>query len=209
MRYFVIFILVALFMWHMVAHDHLDVYFRGQSMPWYPAPTRGVLAPDDPLQTPPDRTSAWTFHGYTITPLADYRVKARLLHRASYAAETNGEISPLDFALGWGPMSDPVIYGQLNIGQAGRWYSWSYPDSPPIPDNAIICHSANTHLIPATDHVLDQLLDFCAGDVIQLDGYLVEVDTASMRWRSSLSRTDTGDGSCELMWVESAVKVGR
>ena len=42
------------------------------------------------------------------------------------------------------------------------------------------------------------------GDEVQINGWLVIVslpngDTA----RSSLTRTDSGDGGCEIIWVES------
>jgi len=42
------------------------------------------------------------------------------------------------------------------------------------------------------------------GDVVSLDGMLVEADKANgWRWRSSLTRDDTGDGACELVYVQS------
>jgi hypothetical protein len=44
-----------------------------------------------------------------------------------------------------------------------------------------------------------------AGKLIHLNGYLVEVHGPNgFNWRSSLSRTDTGAGSCELVWVANA-----
>ena len=50
----------------------------------------------------------------------------------------------------------------------------------------------------ALDHVVE-------GSIVQLRGYLVAVQAADgWRWRSSLSRDDTGGGSCELVFVEYA-----
>ena len=41
------------------------------------------------------------------------------------------------------------------------------------------------------------------GHVIALQGSLIGVeDSDGWRWRSSLSRGDTGGHSCELIWVE-------
>jgi hypothetical protein len=41
------------------------------------------------------------------------------------------------------------------------------------------------------------------GDVIVLQGYLVDVDHDSgWRWRTSMNRTDTGAGACEIVFVE-------
>ena len=44
-----------------------------------------------------------------------------------------------------------------------------------------------------------------AGKMIKLKGLLVEVThPKGWRWRSSLSRSDSGDGSCEVIFVEAA-----
>ncbi len=41
------------------------------------------------------------------------------------------------------------------------------------------------------------------GELIHLSGLLVEATGPEIgTWRSSLSRTDTGNGACELVWVE-------
>jgi hypothetical protein len=54
----------------------------------------------------------------------------------------------------------------------------------------------------APDNRRDKLLALHRGDVIQLQGFLVRAEAADgWRWRSSFSRTDTGSGSCEVIWV--------
>ena len=51
-------------------------------------------------------------------------------------------------------------------------------------------------------------LSAAAQQVITLHGYLVEVRANDgWHWRSSLTRNDTGNGACELVWVES-VEIG-
>jgi hypothetical protein len=41
------------------------------------------------------------------------------------------------------------------------------------------------------------------GALIHLSGRLVEATGPEIgTWRSSLTRTDTGNGACELVWVE-------
>ncbi len=43
-----------------------------------------------------------------------------------------------------------------------------------------------------------------SGDVVTFDGLPVEADKAGgWRWRSSMTRNDTGDGACEVVYVES------
>ncbi len=75
----------------------------------------------------------------------------------------------------------------------------------PIPGSEIITHSANMHMIPASDEVEETLLSAIRGDIVDLQGYLVEVHgEKGWKWVSSLRRDDTGDGSCELVYVEKA-----
>jgi hypothetical protein len=59
------------------------------------------------------------------------------------------------------------------------------------------------HFIPADDRIRDKLDDIRVGDVIEAHGYLVDVDRDDgFRWRTSLTRQDTGGGSCELFYAE-------
>jgi hypothetical protein len=135
--------------------------------------------------------------------LATYSIKAEVLSKARYRTGRESEISPLDFALGWGCMSNQEIIDKLDISQSGRWYQYRWSSIPPADPNEIACHSANTHLIPATDEVRSELLAIKSGSIVTLKGYLVLVEASDgFRWASSLSRADTGSGACEVMWVE-------
>ena len=41
------------------------------------------------------------------------------------------------------------------------------------------------------------------GQVVALEGYLVKVISKDgWWWKSSLTRNDTGNGACEVIWVE-------
>jgi len=49
------------------------------------------------------------------------------------------------------------------------------------------------------------LLGIGREDAVRLAGLLVDAQAADgFRWGTSLSRTDSGMGSCELLWVEEA-----
>ena len=165
----------------------------------------GVRAPDDPVQhllgsDAPDFSRA----GWKIHALATYDITARVLRKKRYWADSISDLVPYDFAVGWGPMSDGTVLRQVSISQGNRFYFWEYPESPPIPEAQIICHSANMHLIPSSGAIRRALWWASKGDVLHLTGYLVEATCpGSNNWHSSLSRTDTGNGACELMWVES------
>ena len=143
------------------------------------------------------------FQGYTMTNLEPYAGEFRVLSREDYSFGREAELSPVDFALGWGSMTNPAVYKQLSIRQSNRWYYWRYENAPPIPVREIEIQSANTHLIPANKAIAQQLAQIDQDDLIYLKGQLVEVKSSDgWAWRSSLSREDTGNGACELMLVE-------
>ncbi|MCP8467797.1 hypothetical protein NK553_27990 [Pseudomonas sp. ZM23] len=140
---------------------------------------------------------------YSIYPLQDFSIEARVLGREDYRLDRGSDLSPTDLALGWGPMADPQVLSSIRITQGNRWYYWR-ADSMPIPRREIETHSANMHMIPANDSVARTLAQVGKDDTIRLSGKLVRVEADDgWRWISSLSREDTGAGACELVWVES------
>ena len=65
-------------------------------------------------------------------------------------------------------------------------------------------NSANMHLIPSNPAIEDAIDGIRQGELIRLSGQLVRVDAEDgWHWVSSLSRDDTGNGACELIWVEN------
>lgn len=163
----------------------------------------GVLVPEYPRQGAPERAAPVAHGEYSLTPRADFRLRARVLSRENYRFDAGADLSPVDFALGWGVMSDQAVLDRIEITQGGRWYFTRYEHPAPIADAQIIRHSANMHLVPANDWVADKLGDVRAGDLVQLEGLLIDADRPDgFRWRTSLTREDTGDGSCELFYVE-------
>lgn len=164
----------------------------------------GVIAPDNPVQTnfaAPQATIA--FKDAVLHPLAKFSVTARVLSRENYHFDAGSDLSPTDLALGWGRMSDTSVLRHIDISQGGRFFYWQVQQFP-IPRQEIDTHSSNMHMLPANAMVAHQLKRVRAGDVVTIDGLLVEADKAGgWRWRSSLTRDDTGDGACEVVYVEN------
>jgi hypothetical protein len=74
---------------------------------------------------------------------------------------------------------------------------------PPIPRQALIEHSANTHVIPADAVVTRKLKRLLVGQVVHLTGCLVNgVRDDGAYISTSLTRSDSRPGSCEVMLVE-------
>jgi len=163
----------------------------------------GVLVPEVPVQTDPEAPGSWAHRGHRITPLAGFRLRARVLGAERYRHDRPAELSPVDLALGWGPMSDSRVLEAITVRQQDRWYFWSAKRLP-LPEGDIVRHSANMHMIPANREVEKRLLAARPGQLVTLCGQLVRADGQDgWHWVSSLTRTDTGDGSCEVVWVES------
>ena len=105
-------------------------------------------------------------------------------------------------------MSDQSVLDQLKISQSMRFYWYEYRLPPPIPQNEIARHSTNIHIIPANDSIASACESLRAGELIHLEGELVEATGPGIgTWRSSLRRDDTGNGACELLLVESFSKL--
>ena len=163
----------------------------------------GVLVAEEPVQREVYTSSHREKSGYQIAFLASFDIRARVIGAERYRFDRGAALAPVDLALGWGAMSDSTVLQQLSIFQGGRAYSWSAKGFP-VPRNIIETHSANMHMIPADNDIERRLKSIRAGHLVHLKGYLVEVTGKDgFRWKSSLIRSDTGAGACELIWVES------
>ncbi len=162
----------------------------------------GVLISAEPEQT---ATSDAAIHygEFTLRPLAHFALNARVLHRKVYRYDREAALVPVDVALGWGAMSDQAVLDRLTISQSMRFYWFEYRLPPPIPKDQIISHSTNAHIIPSTPAIARACKSLRAGTLVHLDGDLVEASAPNFGpWRSSLSRTDSGNGACELIWLK-------
>jgi len=163
----------------------------------------GILVTTAPIQIDVLATG-FEHEAYQVTRKSRFEIQGRVLSTENYYLGREADLSPIDLALGWGVMSDTSLLEQLEISQSSRWYRWRYEDSILVSEQQIIASSGNMHMIPATQSVEQSLMKLRQGDVIALQGYLVDVDHKSgWKWRTSMTRTDTGGGACEIVYVES------
>lgn len=167
-------------------------------------PPDGPIAPNDPLQSAADAVTTVRHGRWTLTPRAHYDITARILGREMYHFDMISELVPEDLALGWGPMSDNHVLAAFDISQSARFYTWRPRSVLPIAREDVITHSANTHVIPTDARIGKQLERLRVGEAVRLTGYLVNAvrdDGASIR--TSMTRTDSGAGACEVMLVQT------
>jgi len=133
------------------------------------------------------------------------------------------DICWVDLGIAWGDLSkDPKtlhrvwdIKSRKTLGQSRRltWYTSDLRKSPWSLEY-VSTHMSHTHMIPATANVMKALKSIRKGDVVKLDGYLVDIytDKTKLVARTSMSRydedfTSRGSGACEDMYVKQ-VQIG-
>jgi hypothetical protein len=163
----------------------------------------GILVSSGPRQQNLEGGESFDRGEFQLTRRASFDIEARVLSREDYWFGQESDLSPIDLALGWGVMSDQAVLDRIEISQGSRWYFTRYEFPAPVSDHQIITNSSNMHLIPANDWVRGKLEKIRRGDIVQLKGSLVDVDSVSgFYWRTSMRRDDTGNGSCEIFFVE-------
>jgi hypothetical protein len=164
-------------------------------------PPDGVLAGDDPRQVDLDPGVQVHIGRWILMERATYQVRARVLGNERYRFDALADLIPEDLALGWGPMSDNRVLRDIDITQSNRFYYWR-STSLPLPRDVIITHSANTHVIPLNPAVATLLSRIRPGQVVTLAGSLVDGRRSDgMTIKTSMTRSDTGAGACEVLLV--------
>lgn len=159
---------------------------------------------EEPIQSSKDLPAPFDFKGYKITPAATYVLTGKVLSTNRYPLSGGSDIAPLDLAMGWGKLSDPVFLAEAGIRQALRAAVISWSSAPPLDSDEITRSFSNNHVIPADAEVEKGLMALRPGDLARLTGLLVSVKRQDgFVWNTSMKRTDVGDGACELIFVRS------
>lgn len=177
-------------------------------------PHESVGAPEpsgEPLQgAVPEGLAPWSeaHHGdsFLLTPRASYDVSARVGDRDLYRWSATNALMPWDLVLTWGRLTREPYLSKVSYVHTRRFYNWSTDDSS-LDLAYIRTHSANVHLIADAPRVRAALSRVRAGDVVRLEGELVDVTGPEGVWKTSLTRDDAGAGACETMHVR-ALTVG-
>jgi hypothetical protein len=135
-----------------------------------------------------------------IDLLAEYTIEAVIKSKKKYS-DYSSQIAKYDVALAWGDLNEEDINEHITYSQSGRWYYYKWDAESLVTGSYIDEHSANVHLINQNNSVLKEIEKLDVNDHIRLTGYLVNVYFENGDWKSSLTRADTGDGACEVMYV--------
>lgn len=170
----------------------------------------GVLIPSDPRIELIENGAPWPYQSkdkqYELTPRATYTAKARVLSvNADYG---DALIGPVDLTLGWGPMSDQAVLDRMQIWQDNTRHWFCQPRGDwPIAPGEVALHAVNTHIIPSTPQIEQAVLAVGNGDLIEVEGKLVDVHRKDgFHWNTSVDPSGFGDHSCKIIWVEKIAR---
>ena len=157
-----------------------------------------------PFQTSIDVNGA----NATFTSDTSYSISARVQSVKGYH-DTISPAVPYDLFLAWGQLAEPDIDSKLTWEQADRRGQVSGalgPGGVDLTSSYVASHVSNNHVIPANSRIRQGLATIKAGDLVRIDGRLVDirmvVGDRILSVHTSKSRTDEGDGACEIIFVE-------
>lgn len=174
----------------------------------------GVTAAEPLQQDAPRFETTLRLAGAQVTLTSDtsYSINAKVESVKTYD-DTISPAIPLDLLLAWGQMADPDIDSKLTWEQSDRRGTVTGTlgkfGKVDLTADYVINHVSNNHVIPADDRIRQGLMQIKPGDVVHIDGRLVDVrmviGNRVLTVSSSKSRFDQGDGACEIIYVEHLV----
>ncbi|MBM4339392.1 MAG: hypothetical protein FJ110_07590 [Deltaproteobacteria bacterium] len=142
---------------------------------------------------------------YTLTPVAAYELAGKVVSKETYWFGWESDLSPLDLAIAWGKLAETEHEKYVSFSQTNRWYFYEYKPECPLDNDYILSHSSNNHIIPATENISLAVKGVGKHEKVILEGFLINLKGTykggEVYWNTSLSRKDTGNGSCELFYV--------
>ena len=141
---------------------------------------------------------------------AAYTIDAQLVSKKRYHHGYMHQLAPYDFALTWGDL--PQYLDQLKFSQTSRFCLYNLKKNATVNPQYVQKHMSNNHLIPATKNIAKALRKARKGDLIRIEGHLVDVEASRngavvSSWNTSVSREDTGNGACEIIYV-TRIRIG-
>ncbi len=141
-----------------------------------------------------------------LSLLAEYEIGGVLKGKKKYS-DYPSQVSKYDIALAWGDLNKEEIDEHISYSQSGRWYYYRHSRDKLVSESYIANHSANMHLIHKDKAVLNKIKRIRENQYVRLEGYLVNVNFKDGPWKTSLFRTDTGDGACEIIYVTNVTLI--
>ena len=151
---------------------------------------------------------------YNLTPLFEYRISSLLVSKINYkmfSIYKYESIFPVDLCLIWGSNLSRGLHqdSALSFKQDCRWCWVNWRRNIGFNMNEF----SNNHLLINDARIERIVHSLLPSDQITIRGKLVNVNAqligkgddyspAQLKWNTSVRRTDTGAGACEVIYVE-------
>lgn len=144
-----------------------------------------------------------------ITFKYSYILAGRVVDVQPYIpVKIQNKLSPIDIGVTWGFLARDEYHNTVEWSSAGTRFLTFKTSNPELTSDMtrVTQHLSNNHLIPADDEIEKQIKSIKENDFIKVEGYLVNVyhdvgTNGYFTWNSSTSRSDNGDGACEIIYV--------
>jgi hypothetical protein len=136
-----------------------------------------------------------------IIPKAEYDISGQVVSVKRYYSGLDAKIVPLDIGLCWGDIAKEENLKKIQFEQYLRWLRYRLKDYGAFDMEYLNSHAGNLHAVPADKRIRKLLLSVKKNDKIRLKGYLIDISGNNYSRHSSLSRTDKGDGACEVIYI--------
>lgn len=151
-------------------------------------------------------------YNYELTPLYDYEISGLIVGKMDYrlfSISRTDSVFPMDIGLIWGNNVRNGVHRdrRIRFTEDGRWIWVQWQGDVNFDFNSI----SNNHLL-LNDRISKRELKILnLGDQVTVTGKLVNVKgypsggsgLEPFTWNTSTTRTDTGAGACEVVYVEN------
>jgi hypothetical protein len=165
---------------------------------------------DEPVQTATsERPFRVSFNGveYLVEPEFEYDITGMIVSYRHHEGNSrmhrlaNDHLNMLDVCVVWGDNTASYLH-EIDFWN-GIFTCNAFTRDQRAWDSFDMNQLSNNHLISDDDYIRDRVRDIHVGDQIRVRGYLASYSSAQGSKRgTSTTRTDTGDGACETVFVE-------
>ncbi len=145
---------------------------------------------------------------YRITPKYDYELWGMVVsyhHSDSWMDRVHerwaDNINIKDLCVIWGESNTtPIVYRNIDFS-SGQWTCYIKTDNYAAYHGFDLTKLSNNHVLTDDPAIADTIREANYGDIIHFKGYLSHYEGRKVSRGTSTSRTDTGNGACETIYI--------
>lgn len=165
-----------------------------------------------PVQTARPSYGAFNFRyngqNITVVPQADYYLWGLVVSHNDPTTWWRFDISHddkspnvRDICVLWGSNLQHTTYEDVSFHNEDNFCLWRWKPGVALNEDEI----SNNHLVTGNDAIRERIRNIHIGDQVYIKGMLVNYSEARWNGRfrnTSMTRTDRGDGACEIIYVQ-------